>query len=301
MKTYIVGHKCPDTDSVVSAIVLAQIEGGQVARTGEINNETAFVLERFGFREPELIPSENKKVILVDHNSPEEMHENIKKEELIGIVDHHRLGAPQTEGPIDVYVKPYGSTATIISLIAKDHDYALSREEAGILICGVLSDTLKFTSPTTTDKDHEAVDYLNQIAGVTIDELASEMFAAKSDISEVETVDLVNKDYKVFDMGGKKVGIGVCETTNCQTVLDRTEEINEILKDKKKKEELDYILFGVVDIIGGTTQFVIDTDPEATLVADVFGTHVKDGVACLENTVSRKKQIVPKLENYLSQ
>jgi manganese-dependent inorganic pyrophosphatase len=301
MKTFVVGHKNPDTDSIVSAIVLAKIEGHEPARTGDVNKETEFVLKRFGQKEPIVVPKEAKQIILVDHNSPDEVHENIKNEEIIGIIDHHRLGGPFSESPLAVYMKPCGSTSTIVALIADDHNYSLNHEEASLLISGIISDTLNFTSPTTTDLDREVLERLNGVAGLDVNELAAEMFAAKSDISGIKTEDLIGKDYKVFDMSGKKVGIGVWETTNPQSILDRKEEIHKILKDKKKNEKLDYILFGAVDILEGATQFILDTDPEVALVADVFGAVTKEGVAYLENTVSRKKQIVPKLENFLAQ
>lgn len=300
MKTFVVGHKNPDTDSIVSAIILAKIEGHEAARTGEVNKETEFVLNRFGQKELTLIPKEDKQVILVDHNSPDEMHENIKKEEIVGIIDHHKLCAPSTESPISVYMKPCGSTATIVTLIAEDHGYSLAHDEASILMAGIISDTLNLSSPTTTDLDREVLERLNSLAGLDIEELAQEMFAAKSDISDLKTDELVGKDYKVFDMSGKKVGIGVWETTKPEKIFARKNEIHQVLKEKKKAEKLDYIFFGVVDILEGASHFIIDTDPEIALLADVFGVAAKDGVASLENTVSRKKQIVPKLESYLA-
>lgn len=298
MKTFVIGHKNPDTDSVVSAIILSRVEGHIPAVTAEVNKETAFVLKRFGFDSPVIIPKDSKQVILVDHNSPEEMHENIKKEEISGIVDHHKLSGPFTDEPVSVYIKPCGSTATIVSIISDDHSYGLDRDEASLLIAGIISDTLNFTSPTATDLDRETLEKLNQIAGLSIEELAQEMFAAKSDISDIKSADLIEKDYKVFDMSGKKIGIGVWETTLPQTILDRQPEIDKILNEKKVKENLDYILFGAVDILKSETHFLLGEEAEAELVSEVFGAKAKKGIATLGGVVSRKKQIVPKLEKY---
>jgi manganese-dependent inorganic pyrophosphatase len=303
MKTYVVGHKNPDTDSIVSAIVFANLETNSnkeyvPARSGEINKETEYVLRRFGFEVPVLIPQGEKRVILVDHNSPEEGPLGLKPEEVIGVFDHHKLGGPFSAEPIIVKVFPYGCTATVANEILKEKDIKPDANMAGIMISAIVSDTLNLTSPTTTEKDRAAIKELNKIANLDVNELANEMFAAKSDISDIETEELIGKDYKVFDLNGKKVGVGVWETVLPQKVLERKNELMELLTKKKQAENLDCIYFGVVNIFNKRSDMCIVSEKEKKVAEEVFGAKTVDGLMVLDGVVSRKKQMIPALESY---
>lgn len=300
MSVFVVGHKNPDTDSVVSAIIYSKIKGGTPAVAGDLNKETQLALSKFGFEAPALIPEIEKQVTLVDHNSPEEMHPNVKKEEIVGVIDHHKLSGPFTETPLEVYMKPYGSTASIVATIASEHKYELKKEEASLLLAGVISDTLNFTSPTTTENDKKIAADLNKIAELDIDALANEMFEAKSNISGISTSELLSKDYKVFEMSGKKVGIGVWETVMPEMILERKAEILENLKKQKSEQGLDYILFASVDILNGYSDFFIEAEAERNLLESVFGGKAEDGILKAEGVVSRKKQVVPPLEKHFA-
>lgn len=302
MKTYVVGHKNPDTDSIVSAIAYSSIEGGCIpARAGNLNKETEYVLNRFGFEVPVMLPDDAKEVILVDTNgNSEEMAEGLSAEKVKEVIDHHKLGGLVTATPIEVYIKPYGSTATLIKMFSDGHKKDLDKKTAGILLAGIISDTLNFKSPIATEKDKKAAAELAKISGVDPDELAEKMFAAKSDISDVQTDDLVSKDYKVFDMSGKKVGVGVWETTKPQTVLERKDEIAKSLAEKKKKDGLSCILFGAVDILGGKSHFCLSDGDDKKVAEKVFGGTAVDGVLEARGVVSRKKQMIPPLEKYFA-
>lgn len=304
MKTYIVGHKNPDTDSIISAIALSELEkklGDDYipARAGEINKETNFVLKKFGFEIPEFIPKDEKEVILVDHNEPSQIHENIDISEIKAIFDHHKLGGLSLSEPILVEIKPIGSTSTIITDIFQSKKVALSAEIASLLIAGIVSDTLNLVSPTTTEKDKEAVEFLNQIARLDIDRLSDEMFVAKSDISDTTTNELITKDYKVFDMKGKKVGIGVWETVLPKSVLERKNEILSALEKKKKSDELDLVFFAVVDIIKNSSILLVINRGEKRVAEEAFKVKIEDSLGKLPGIVSRKKQIVPAIEKVL--
>jgi len=294
------GHKNPDTYSVVSAIVFGEIEGAEARVSGELNKETKYVLERFGFEIPKIIEAGKKKVFLVDHNSPDEMAEEIVAEEIVGIVDHHKLSGPFTPEPIEVFMKPYGSTATIVALLAESHKKTLSKPMASLLLCGIISDTLHFTSPTTTEKDKEVAQTLNKVASLDLRALAAEMFRAKSDISDIKTEDLITKDMKNFNFSGKKVGVGVWETTNPGSILERKSEIHRALREKKKKEDIEHIFFAAIDIVEGAAHFIVDTNPEMAILEGAFELAVKEGVLRADGIVSRKKQIVPAFEKYFS-
>lgn len=295
------GHKNPDTDSIVSAIALAELEGVTPARAGEINKETEYVLKRFDFDLPQIAPAEEKKIMLVDMNgNPEEMAEGVKPEEIISIIDHHKLSGFKTSEPINVHVRAVGATATLIKSLYQKNQKEISKEMAGLLLSAVISDTLKLTSPTTTKEDTKCAEELTKLAGLNIDELADAMFAAKSDISGVPTEELLGKDYKVFEMSGKKVGAGVWETVLPATILERKPEIIEKLAAKKSQEGLDLIFFAGVDILKGNSDLFIVSGAEKAVAEAVWGGETKDGVLALSGVVSRKKQIVPPLENYLA-
>jgi manganese-dependent inorganic pyrophosphatase len=297
MKTYVIGHKNPDTDSVVSTLALAALEGFVPARAGSFNKETEYVLNRFGFSTPEPLPKEEKKVVLVDTNgNPEELAEGISLEEITAIYDHHKLCGLKTIEPVTVLIEPVGATATIISDMFDLRDLTPKPEVASILISGIISDTLNFSSPTTSDRDRMAVENLNQIARLDVDKLAEEMFAAKSDISGMDTEELLTKDYKVFEMSGKKVGIGVWETVLPDKVLERKEDIAEALKLEKNKSGLGYAYFAIIDIIGQHAQIISGSGADSKKAESAFGGKAKDGILLVEGVVSRKKQIVPALE-----
>ncbi len=307
MKTYVIGHKNPDTDSVVSAIAYARLkkilDGNEefvASVSGEINKETKLILEKFEITEPAIIPKEEKNVILVDHNELSQIAENVNDDEVKVIVDHHKLGGFTTQEPIDVIIKPVGSTSTIIAQEAFQKGIEVDKKTASILVCGILSDTLKLTSPTTTKDDEKILEKLNKVAQLDIDKIAQEMFEAKSDISDITTEELLGKDYKIFDINGKKVGIGVWETTNPTSILERKSEIHQALKSKKEKENLDHIFFAAIDIVEGAAHFILDTQPEIALITEAFEVVAEEGVAYAKSIVSRKKQIAPKIEEVLS-
>lgn len=301
MTTYVVGHKNPDTDSIVSAIALSELEGYKPARSGDLNKETVFVLNTFKVSVPEPLPAGEKNVVLVDNNgNPDELADGIDVNKIISVYDHHKLGGLKTTEPITVWVEPVGSTATLISELYDLRDITPQPEIAGILLSGIISDTLNFTSPTTCDRDHLAAEKLNKIAKVNMDKLAKDMFASKSDISDVATENLITKDYKIFEMSGKKVGVGVWETIIPHTVLKRSEDIVRALEAERKEGGLDYIFFAVVDILQKTAYFIVPSGKEAIVVEAVFPGKVTGNTLVVEGVVSRKKQIVPPLEKYFS-
>jgi manganese-dependent inorganic pyrophosphatase len=305
MDTYVVGHKNPDTDSVVAAIAFTDFEKAmgkecRPAVAGPVNKETDYVLRTFNVAEPVLVPDEEKKVIVVDVNEPSQLADNVKPEEIVGIVDHHKLGGLSTAEPIYVRIEPVGSSSTLVARMFRTEDVEVTEVLAKLLIAGILSDTLNFTSPTTTDSDREMAWFLNETANVDFDSLAEQMFKAKSDLTGVSSEALVTADYKVFDMGGKKVGIGVFETVHPDSALDRKDEIIEILAKKKSADGLDHIFLSVVDIMGEAAFTLTASEEDFALVKRAFESVERDGVLFLPGIVSRKKQIVPAIEKALS-
>lgn len=299
MKTYIIGHKNPDTDTVVSAIALAECKNHTPAIANSVNKETAFVLERFGFETPRLISKEEKKVIIVDVNEPSQISEDIKNEEIIGVIDHHKLGGLTTVEPISIRIEPVGSTSTVIANIFNEEKITISQEIASILLAGIVSDTLNFHCPTTTDKDIETAKLLNKIADIDINELASEMFKAKSDLSGVSPKELVDSDYKMFDIKGKKVGMAVFETVDPAPALRKKDDILKVLIEKKKNESLDYLFFAVIDILKEIAYFVTASEEDKSLISKALNIKEEGGGLISPGTVSRKKQMIPAIEKAL--
>lgn len=305
-KIVVIGHKNPDTDSIISAIAGAEYlrnalgKEAKAYRAGVLNNETKFILEKWGAETPnEFDSAEAQSICLVDHNEVAQVAEGMDYTKVDYIFDHHKM-AVTTEKPLFVRIEPIGSTSSLLAKMFFEKEVAPSESTAKLLLSGILSDTLNFTSPTTTEEDKELAKRLNEIAKLDIESYVAQMFKAKSSLEGISTEEITTMDYKEFEMGSKKVGVGTWETTLPDTVNERKEEIFEILAKRKEVEKLDYIYFMVVDIIGGNCQLYIIGEEEKTLAEKVFKGQVENGMMFLPGVVSRKKQIVPQLIEELS-
>ena len=178
----------------------------------------------------------------------------------------------------------------------------LNKQQAGMMIAAVISDTLFFRSPTTTDQDRYIVDELNQIAQIEdLEAFSLEMFDAKGDLSDYSPEEIITLDYKPFDFNGNKFTIGVMETTNPKFALDMKSELIAAQKDIKSREGLNGILFFVVDILNENSKAIVCGEFEEQTVLKAFGASVsEEGVLDAGHIVSRKKQIVPKLEEFFA-
>lgn len=301
------GHQVPDTDTVVSAIAYAwyyntiKKEQAEAYILGDINKETAYVLDRFGVAVPPVLEnlSENDQIVIVDTNNINELPDDIEKAELIEIIDHHKLaGGLVTSNPISITLRPMASTASLIYTFLNPELHDLPKDIAGILLAAILSDTLEFRSPTTTDEDKAIASELAKIVGVDMSELASAMFDAKSDISNIETADLLVLDSKVFDIKGKKLRVSVIETTNPKSVLDRRADVvDAIQKHVADNDGVDDVLLFVVDILNEEATAIVASDTaQATITSAFDASFSDDQTAVLPGIVSRKKQIIPRLE-----
>ncbi len=302
----VIGHKNPDTDSIVSAIAMQEYlvkalgKEAVAVRAGEINNETKFILEFVGEEKPQLIDTLSGRdvVALVDHNEASQVAENIDYGKVEYIFDHHKLMV-STEKPIFCRCEPLGSTSSLAARLFEENGSILSEKMAKLLLAGIVSDTLNFTSPTTTNEDRVIADKLNAIAKLNIESFASDMFKAKSSLEGISVADMVSLDYKIFEMGSEKVGVGTWETTDPDTVNEKSAEIKQQLEAKKEADGLSMIFFMVVDIIKQNCFLYTVSEKEQMVAEQVFGVVAKDAVLELVGVVSRKKQIVPPLTEYL--
>lgn len=301
----IIGHRNPDTDTVCSAIAYQNllktrnIEAKAFA-LGEINNETKFVLEKFQVDFPEVINNlpKDSEIILVDHNEEGQSIENFNDLNVVEVIDHHKANI-QTDKPIRIHIEPLGSSCSIIAKKFLAKNIEIPEKIASILMAGIVSDTLFFRSPTTTETDKELVEKLNKIAGIkNLENFSLKMFDAKSDVKDLTTEELVKLDYKNFNFSGHKIGIGVMETTNKDFGLERKEEIVEILKKIKEDDKLEAVYFSVIDILKEENYTLSSGDKEKEQFIEIFASRKQKGVLYNKGLVSRKKEIVPQLENY---
>lgn len=305
---YVFGHLKPDTDSVLSAILYADFlkAKGEEAKAfvlGEIPNEAKFILDKFGIETPEELNEieEEQEVVLVDHNESIQSVKGIECANIDTIIDHHKFGV-NTNTPVNIRAEKLGSTCSVLYKIFKEQGYKISREDAGMIISGIISDTLYFRSPTTTEEDKKICEELKEISGIEgLEKYSLEMFAAKSDLGDIEVERLVKMDYKEFELKGEKYGIGVIETTNPDYVFGRKDEVIEALNKIKEKDGLKGILVSVIDILNEHNKTIVCDSHEAEILKAVFdGKEIEHNVYSLGPVLSRKKQILPKLEKHFS-
>jgi manganese-dependent inorganic pyrophosphatase len=298
------GHQSPDTDATGSAIVwawyLSNHTGVEAAPyvLGELNKETEFVLSRWNCETPALLESvsSDDSVVIVDTNNPQELFPNINETDIVQIIDHHKLvGGLTTEGPIDITLRALASTASVIYDLIGDEE--LPEHIAGILLSCILSDTLEFRSPTTTPQDKDIAEKLALQLDLDITQYASEMFAAKSDVSSFTDSGLIKLDSKKFAVGEKNLRVSVIETTNAQTVLQRKDGIVTAIDELIAAEsDVDEVLFFIVDILREEATVLCYNDTVKTIIEKSFSVSVESDTEVLPGIVSRKKQILPSLK-----
>lgn len=301
-KAISIGHINPDTDSALSAILVSkfgkEIFGFEIeaAIASGINNETKHVLNLLKINQPRQIGKiTDEMVVLVDTTEPGQILEGLTDVNLAGIIDHHNLGGLKSGKPILARIEPVGCTATVIYKILQEKNIKLDKASAILMMACIVSDTLNLTSPTTSSDDRKILWELNKIAKIDLKKFVNDLFAAKSSLDGISTEDIITKDYKQFDMGRSKVGIGVWETTDPETVNGKKEELMAALIKRKAAEKLDYIFFLTVDILKENSTMYISGAAEKTLAEKVFGVKNENGFMILKGVVSRKKQVVPPL------
>lgn len=300
------GHISPDTDATTAAIVYAWYLNEHTAHEatpyvlGDLNSETSFVLQRFGFTVPELLPelTADESVVVVDTNNPQELPANINDMNIIALIDHHKLvGGLTTDTPTDITIKPLACTATIMHDLMTAQDIIIPDNVAGLMLSAILSDTLGFRSPTTTPHDKDVAEKLAATLNIDVTSYADEMFAAKSDISSFSDSGLIKLDSKKYEVGDKNFRVSVIETTNTDSVLVRKDGIVAAIKNCVAEEnDIDDVLFFVVDIFKEHATVFTYNELTKQVVASSFGVSVENDTEILPGILSRKKQILPALK-----
>ncbi len=305
MSTLVFGHKSPDTDATLSAIIwawyLTHVRGGDAEPRllGEPNTEAAFVLKHWGFAKPQIIAdvAAGQNVVIVDTNNPAELPPSINDANIMAIIDHHMLvGGLKTKTPINVVMRPLACTATVMHDIMGDDLVKAPREIKGAMLSCILSDTLEFRSPTTTPHDRAVAEKLAADIGVSIPDLAGKMFEAKSDVSAFSDAELLRMDSKEYSVAGKELRVSVLETTAPKIVLDRKASLMASMTGVAKEDGADQVLLFVVDILREEATLLVPNDLVKQMAEASFGCKVTGDTVVLPGIMSRKKQIIPALK-----
>lgn len=298
------GHQAPDTDATASAIVWAWFLNNHRDRNatayvlGTPNTEADFVLKKWGFDMPPLLEevSKDDTVAIVDTNNADELFSNINDTEILTIIDHHKLtGGLKTDSPREIIIQPYASTMTVMYNVMNIEPAEFPKEIAGLMLSGILSDTLEFRSPTTTPADEKLARELAAALDIDITSYANEMFDAKSQISHFSDTELLRLDSKIVEINGENLRIAVLETTNPGLVLDRRESIVGAIDKVCEEDHVQHVLLFIVDILNQEATLLTHNDHVKEMVSKAFDVTTDSDIVVLPGIVSRKKQIIPAL------
>ncbi len=301
---YVVGHKSPDTDSVTSAITYANLKNAMgmkevvPAVAGDLNNETKFLLDFFKVPYPvKLTDATDKKVILVDHNEMAQAVDKLNMENIVEVVDHHKIGGLATGKPIYFLNEPVGATGGIIANLYEQNKVAISKEMAGLMMAAILSDTVLFKSPTCTPRDKAAVDKLSRIAGIDPMKFGMDLLKAKSDISSKSAKDILMGDFKKFDFSGTKAGVGQIEVMDLADLTSKRAAILDEMNKMKDAEKLNMVVLMLTDVMKEASDILFVGDAAAAAGFEkAFGGKLANNSIYKEKVLSRKKQVIPPLE-----
>lgn len=298
-KTYIFGHKNPDTDSIISSIVMANLEkelGNEdviACRLGMVNKETEYVLNYVGVGAPELIEDleDGAEVIIVDTANPGELIPNLANVKIKKIVDHHQV-LLNTAYPVYYRAEPVGCTETIMYKLYKENGIKIDKKIATLMMSAIISDTLLLKSPTCTDDDKKALEELSKIAELDYNTYGMDMLKAGTDLSSFTIEQILNLDAKAIALKDVKSIIAQVNTASIPEVMKMQKELEDGMKKIIKEKDLDLFMFLITDIVNSNTQ-TIALGERADIVEKAYGVKLENNSALLKGVVSRKKQVVP--------
>ena len=261
-KIYITGHKNPDTDTIMSALVAEYLYthlgyNVEAIKQGELNPETKFAIEKTGLRIPNTITklTKNSKVILVDHNNPMESLENITELNIINIIDHHAIKL-DLGSPTYVRTEPVGCTATILFKMFRENSIEIPKNIALAMLSAIISDSLLFKSPTCTDEDKKVASELEKRAGINKEEYGMEMLKAGTDLSSYSIEEILNIDRKTAVYGNYKASINQVMTADVEETLKLKEELESGMKKIIEEENLNLFMLLITDIINSDSTVI---------------------------------------------
>ena len=304
---YIYGHMNPDTDSILSAIVLTDLlkkmgvpKNIIPCRIGKINKETEFVLNFFNQNSPLLISdlSEADEVILVDHNSPSQSLD-FKNANIIGLIDHHAISGFETTDPITIITKPVGCTCTILYDLYKQKNITISKEIAGLIMSAIISDTLLLKTSVTTQEDIEVVEILSDYIDINYTTFGHDLLKAGADISDLDEYQIINYDLKLYSVNGYMIDIAMINSFNPNDVLKRKAKLLEEINKLIDKKNLD-LFFLVIVNIDELNSYAIVSGSLTKAFESAFNVKIIDNEAFLDGITSRKKELYPRIAKILN-
>ena len=234
------------------------------------------------------------KVILVDHNSYDQSVVGLEEAEIMEIIDQHNIGTIGTSMPINFRNMPVGSTNTIIYQLYNENLIPIPKQMAGLMLSGILSDTLILKSPTTTDLDRSVVTELSNLIGIDYKEYGINMLKAGSSIKGKTPYEVLYTDFKIFPLGDRKMGIGQITTTNAEEILSNKDAYVDLLNQVSMENDYYFTALFITDIIENGS-YILYSNEGASLLRSAYGLRTIQEGTYLPNIVSRKKQVVPNI------
>jgi len=302
---FVIPHQNPDTDSICAAISYAYFlrkkgKRAKPVRLGELNKETTFVLNFFKIKDIPLLESgENKLLILVDHNEKEQSIPHLERAKILEVIDHHKISFSYSE-PISFLTQPVGATSTIIAKKFLENKIKLDKKIAGLLLSGILSDTVVFKSPTTTKEDIYIAKKLSNICKIKdIKKFGMEIKKQKATLKGLSISQIVQNDAKEYDINGKKFLVSQVEICDLKEIEPIKKELLTEMEKIVSEKNLDFFLFMATDIIKLGSQILIK-GKEIEEIEKIFNKKIEENSFYLPGVLSRKKEIIPPLMEYYS-
>jgi manganese-dependent inorganic pyrophosphatase len=241
----------------------------------------------------DLVAPRRRRVLLVDHAEQAQSVPGVEQAEIVEILDHHHIGSIETRVPVTATFDPVGSTATLVVERFRQNGMEPSRPTALLLLAAIMSDTVILNSPTTTERDHRVVEYLERVLALEARELGREMFESTADVSAVSAKEIINRDAKQYQVGGgQTICIAQIEVVG-KALLERKEELLEAMRQERDSKGFHLYALMVTDVLSKGTELLVAGDVAG--VARAFGAQTEDSSIDLPGVMSRKKEVAPKL------
>ncbi|MGQ7543822.1 manganese-dependent inorganic pyrophosphatase [Streptococcus suis] len=303
-KFLVFGHQNPDTDAIASSYGWAHLEREVFGRDAEAvalgtpNEETAFALDYFGVTAPRVVESAKaegvSQVILTDHNEFQQSIADIKDVEVAAVIDHHRVANFETANPLYMHLEPVGSASSIVYRAFKENGVTPPKEVAGLLLSGLISDTLLLKSPTTHATDPQVAAELAEIAGVNLEEYGLALLKAGTNLASKSAEELIDIDAKTFGLNGNDVRVAQVNTVDIAEVLERQAEIEAAMSAASAANGYSDFVLMITDIVNSNSE-ILALGSNMDKVEAAFNFKLENNHAFLAGAVSRKKQVVPQL------
>lgn len=303
-KFLVFGHQNPDTDAIASSYGWAHLEREVFGRDAEAvalgtpNEETAFALDYFGVTAPRVVESAKaegvSQVILTDHNEFQQSIADIKDVEVAAVIDHHRIANFETANPLYMRLEPVGSASSIVYRAFKENGVTPPKEVAGLLLSGLISDTLLLKSPTTHATDPQVAAELAEIAGVNLEEYGLALLKAGTNLASKSAEELIDIDAKTFGLNGNDVRVAQVNTVDIAEVLERQAEIEAAMTAASAANGYSDFVLMITDIVNSNSEILV-LGSNMDKVEAAFNFKLENNHAFLAGAVSRKKQVVPQL------